>query len=350
MSDEGSADIGGGAETTATSGGGPAVGREVGEAASQSALGGSAKPAASKDKAEPAEKPPAPVFKYKRGGAEAEADGEALARMVSDDYEHEFTGPGGRPHKMKYTDLVQHAQLGLGADAKMRALAEERKRFDEEVRAAAGDDNARMAFMMQRLGIEDPDMWAIERAQTIAQARQQAAELMQQGRGGEAVAILERLQAERMQRRDMLDRAMKQRAESERESGERMQRHQANVRAAFEKAGIPWTRDNFEAAEAAHERWARLDIAKSYGEIASEVGKGLSDRRAAELREAIKRDGLGYFPEDVRRMIREMELEAAKAAKREGKAPEPKAQARPAEEAPKGQTMAEYMRSQRRSA
>src|SRR5688572_23706351 len=64
-----------------------------------------------------------PKYKYKRGEQELEEDGESLAKKLSDDYEHEFSGPGGKKFKLAWPDIGKRIALSEGAKARMERAA-----------------------------------------------------------------------------------------------------------------------------------------------------------------------------------------------------------------------------------
>jgi hypothetical protein len=325
-----------------------AVGRtRVGEAEERDAEG-KPKPRAAKDASEAAKAKA--LYKYRRAGAEAEADGDTLARLVGDDWEHEFTGPGGKPRKMTYTDLVRHAQMGVGAQQKMTQAAEEQRRWREAVDFANKSDDDKLAFMVSHLNIEDPDMWILKQADALEQKRSQIIELEKAGRGAEAYELRQKIIEERLARGKRLEEQRAQREQHERQRQEQSRERETKAREAFGKVGLEWGPDIERRANTIADKWAELDIRKTYDEVAAEVAAVVRDERIRELRAILKRDGLKWFPEDLRRELREMELEAVKAAKKEAAAPAKaeveRAAAKPVEES-KGVSAREFMRRER---
>lgn len=311
-------------------------------------------PATGKPRAKPKESTAEAVkalYKVRHGGAEVELPGDELAKRASDDWEHEFTGPGGKPYRMNREQLIRHAQLGIGAENKMRALSERERAFTQSIDFAKKSDADKLAFMVSHLGIEDPDMWILQQAQSLQQKRAHIQELEKAGRGQEAYELRQKIIEERLSREKHLEQARQKHEAEERQHQERTKEHHGKVQGAFEKAGVPWSRETFERAEAIHKRWAQIDVPKTYDEIAAEVAKEFRDERIKELRAFVKREGIKWFPDDLRRELRELELESAKVAKKEGAAPakaaaEAEAQRRKATDE-KPMSEREYARQQR---
>lgn len=360
MEATGGGDVGAGAPSGGDTGGGGSTAPEPGSTSVADALGKgdglesdgdtperkAAKSKGGETKAETA----AAVARYKAliAGQEVEHDGPTLAKMVADDYEVELTGPGGKPWRGTRQALQRLAQQGLGFEQKMRALTEREQRFSQQVELARTDPKARVAFLMTHLGIDDPDQFIIEQYQQLDQKRQRIVELQKAGKGDEAYRLHQEIIQERMERKDLLERAIATRQQQERQHAQALQQHQSKVREAFEKAGVPFSEETFKMAEAAHKRWAEIDVPKTYAEIAEEVAKEQRNAFFKRLR-SIPREKLGTeLPEDWRRLVREWELEQAKVAKKEERAAPPAKKEEPASGTkPKGQSVADFLARER---
>ncbi len=317
-----SADTGGGNTGTGDGGGGPSVADAIGNGRARE-VGSDASEAADKTRAKGKDGKDAPtaaeVARYKAlvGGQEVEHDGPTLAKMLSDDYEHEFTGPGGKPWKGSRAEIERMVQKGLGYEVKNRALAEREQRFQQQLELARKDPKARLAFMMAHLGIEDPDDFVIERYKELDQQRQEHARLIAAGKGDEAFALSQRLAEERLERKKYLENVTGQRQQAQQQQQQAQQQHQGKVRAALEKLGVPFSRETFELAEQIHQKWAELDIPKTYAQIADEVAKQHRDGFHKLLRGIPREKLLTELPNDWRRQLRELEADAAKAIKKD---------------------------------
>lgn len=297
-------------------GGGLAVGRAIGEDAADDPKGEPrAKPKDAKAEA-------AAIARYKAliNGAEVEHDGPTLAKMLSDDFEHEIVGPGGKPQRLTRKEMERLVQQGMGFERKMNALTAREQRAAEELELARKDPKARMAYMMTRLGIEDPDQFIIEAYQQLDGKRRRITELYQQGKGAEAYELQQQLIQERMERKELLERTLGQREQQERQYKQAIEQHRGKVQQAFEKQGIPFSPETFEMAEKAGKHWADLGYEKKYEDIAAEVAKELRGQFHKRLRGIPREKLLAELPEDWRRTMRELEAEAAKVAKKEERA------------------------------
>ena len=310
------ADSGGAAPATetATSAGPSSSGRVVGETPDTGDGGGAER------KAEAAErKEAARLYKIKRGGEEREIDGDELAKRYSDDYEHEFTGPGGKPLKMKWDDVSRAVQLSTGAMTRVQRAAEAEKRLQEA--REWGKQNPG-AYIESQLGIEDHEEWAMQIAQQKYEREQELVEL-QSSNPSEALRRITDGIAKRMERKQQLEQHRMQQETRQREQSQQTQQAQAKAAEAFQSAGVPWSSETRAIASEIFNQYRQADVNLREAEVAKLVKRELHNRRRAELSALPPEELHSLLGADVITKLRAFDVQQLKGAKAAEKAAAP---------------------------
>ena len=282
MSDDLGGDSGGGGGTggaTSTDTGGQAPpsasGRTVGDTPDASDTGGAERRAtAAAEKKEAAR-----LYKVKRGGTEREIDGDELAKRYSDDYEHEFVGPGGKPIKKKWDDVSRAVQLSEGAAARATRAAQLEQRLAAE--REAGKKNPR-DYLRDYLGIDDPKKWVFEQAREDWKRNAEIEELLVSDpqRAREMIQEDARLDAQRVTERE---RAAAQ-ARSDKERSDQATREATSQwERAFQGQGLTWTDETIGLARAIVAKYQQSDVVLPMAEVATLVKRELHTQRRKEF-------------------------------------------------------------------
>lgn len=284
-----------------------------------------------------------PKYKFRRRGEEREHEAEELAKMLDDEYEHEFRGPKGAPVKRKWTELERDVQKAAGAENAIRAAQEERKALTQS--REWGRKNV-ADYLQRYLGVQDPEAWALDVARKRFEQETTINDLMM---GNPAKGIQpDPYRAQEMLReleRNKLTRAQTW-AQQEAEARAAEEKRTASVRdiqskvaAELQKVGIKPTPHNMARAAAIHRENRELDIDLTFDQVAAELRKTLRAELLAALDE--EPDLIGLLGEKRRAKIRELEIAATKDAKKAAAkaAPKPAPSARPVPNGAKPKTI-----------
>ncbi len=288
----------------------------MGGSASDGAEGATGKPRSKADPAKP-DKPAAPKYKVRRGDAEEELEGEELARRLSDDYEEEFTGPGGKKFKVPRAEIGKRVALSEGAKARMERAALTERRIQEE-RAAGKKDP--IAYLEGVLGVEDAERWALELAMKRHQQDEELAQLTASQDPRDQMRAEQMRQdrvRQQLQRREGVQRALqKQAAEQQRLQGAR-EKAGKELQDAFKATGLPWSSATRDIGARILKEYADADIHLPPAELATEVKRTYLRERRAEL-DAMDGPALfAFLGEGLRAKLRQFEVEAMKGAKKQ---------------------------------
>lgn len=283
--------------------------------------------------------------KLKRMGADVELDADTAFSMLQDDYEHEFTGPGGKAVKLAWPDIARQVQLAQGAAARAQRAAEAEKKQAEAIEWGRKNPGA---FIESQLGIDDHEAWA----QRIAYARYQREQeltALATDNPSEYHRQIEQGVQQRLERKAALE---KHRADSERRNTESKQQREAAQReatAAFKAIGLPWTAETREMASKIFREYQQADVLLKPADVADLTRKQYQLARRAELGAMPPEALFAMLGEDTRTKLRAAEVEAMKAAKTaERRAPDTATTKAPKTNgSPNGMTEAEIRRGAR---
>lgn len=275
--------------------------------------------------ADPA-KPAAPKYKTKRGGKEVEYDGSELARMLSDDFEHEFRGPGGKPIKARWSDIERRVQQAEGWEAKMRKATELEQRITAEREWGKQKPEHIEAYLEKHLGVEDVDSFILQRARERAKRDKVLTQLnspLIQGQDGkwynnpdynpsEYNRRVGEIQREKFERRQKAEQAAREAEQKQVQQREQTQRREAAVTAALKDGKVSLNKTTRALADEVIAYHQQMNIKLDAETLAREVKQRYRDLTISEL-SAMDDDGLAeFFGGDFRERMRKIELAAAK--------------------------------------
>lgn len=255
-------------------------------------------------------KPPASKYKYKRGGKELEHTGEELTAQLSDEFEHEFVGPGRKPVKMNWSGISRAVQLSEGALERMKQAAEKEKRYQESIDWGKDPKN-HGAFLESQLGVKDHRAWAQE---IIKQQIAEEAELLEllKNNPDQYHSRMRENARKDLERQQAFDKHTASREQQQKEYAQRRAEVEREATDALKAVGLPIS-DHVKALAG--------KIAREYGE----AGMPLEHADLAALtREAYVKDVFGWIDghddeslvkllgDDRRKRIRELEIKSAK--------------------------------------
>lgn len=317
----------GGSAPSAPSTSGPAPGAvNIGSGGSSGGNASDAQHDVSADKPDPS-KPVAQKFKVKRGGKEAEYDADTLAKMVSDDYEDEFPGAGGKPMKLRREEVARRVQLSEGAMTKMREANEYKARLAAE--REAGKANI-PAYLENHLGVEDYHGHIMREANRFLQQERQLNALSQRtnvdGTPNPNYNISEyhrqmELQArQKFERKQALEQARAQAEQRQVEQRGIAERRQNAIGGALREGKLPVNNVTMQIAESIVQEHIAADH-----ELTAATLQSLTRQRFHELMhsymDSLDEDGTrGFLGDDRRAKFREFEVRWSKAQKKEARA------------------------------
>lgn len=265
-----------------------------------------------------------PKYKLRVGEVEEELPGDELVKRLSDDYEHEIPGPGGKPWRGTRAEMVRMAQRGLGAEMKMREAAAIQKRLADMDEAGKQDVPA---YLHERLGIEDPEEWIRQAARQLFQRDQRVMQLMQSQDANE------RWEGFRMQtelanavaaRKGALAKKLDADAAAQREQQQNVAARKAQAQEVFKAARVPF---NAETEAIGQKIWTdhfeATGLRMTDQEVAAAVKREYTRARRAELEALADEDVFPLLGDKLRERLRALELAAIKGAKAAAKAAEP---------------------------
>lgn len=319
-----------------------------------------------------------PRYKYRRFGKEHEAAAEELAKLLDDDYEHEFHGAGGKPllldgkpAKLKWPDITRAVQRSIGAMDAIRRANESHERNEALFKWAAENEYSNLPQLLEeRLGLEqyqskDPHNgftgyqgWLYDQARALYNQELQLAELERtdhpkfiaeiRKREAERLAAKQRREASFAQRQQAEQRHKAAVAEWERSVGENLGKlgvpMNPRTRAIAESIAREWaeagrgmTPEQREAAglNLTHDQLASMVRDQYHGEIFDYIGSEQDDEKL-----------LAKLPKRLRERLRNAELAALKGAKKQqaAAAPKPPANTNGGPKPRQGLTAAQIMR------
>lgn len=297
-----------------------------GSAESKSSAPRSGKPANDNGQSEAALK-----RKVRRMGEEAELDVDTAYKMLSDDFEHEFVGPGGKPMKARWADLVRAKQYEAGVEQRLKRAAEAEKR-----NLTFLDDGRKnpIEFLEMHLGIDDAEEWAMQLARQRYDRDMQLQTLLQSKNPQDHLRFqqeMRQLERERLERRDRATKSQQEREmKAQREQQMRGERDRI-MRQEFESLGVPFSRDTMELAETIYSRYRNADVMLQPRELAAEVQKQWrNDRRSwlgglplEQLAELMGDELRGKLRDYETTSVKEQRKEQRQQAREESPAPRP---------------------------
>lgn len=285
-------------------------------------------------------------YKAKLFGKEREFTPDELSKMVGDDAEYEIPGVGGKPSRMKFSDMVRHAQKGDGYLTKMRELAEERQRIQAE-REFGKKDIA--AYAEQNLGVEDWRGHVMSEAKRFYSEEQQlnsliARQVPQRMQDGSVRMVdnpnynpseyhqrmAQQAQA-KLERKTKLEQSRNEATQREQQTAHQKQQRDNAIGGALREGKIPQNEVTMRIADAIVDQYMQADMKLTAADLVAETKQRYHEMMYGYM-DAMDEDSLAGFLGDERRAkIREIELKRAKVQRKEARA----ADADPA--APNGQ-------------
>jgi len=275
-------------------------------------------------------------YKYRRGQEEREASGDELAAMLSDDYEDEFSwGEGERAKKVRVTrpDVQRALQQREGYLGMMQQYKERLTEHQQQIEY--GKQNP-LEFFAGHLGLDKyessdsgpggmkktgVDAWIYDRAREIYKRDAEVAELLQTN-PTQAAALMRQQQEATLRRENAMRQHAEQQQRQQQQQRESSGKRKGELQSAFRDAGVPW---NSVTEHLLQQEFAKLTQA---GMDARE----LSPRDlAAYTSEALHKHALGVVDshqgpallkllgDKRRQLLRELELAAVKAERKESR-------------------------------
>lgn len=290
-----------------------------------------------------------PKFKVRRLGREQEFAAEELAKMLDDDYEHDFHGAGGKPLlqdgkpvKMRWRDIVRAVQMHKGATDAARQHNEARQRI-ESIFEQAKDPQHRPLFFEEHLGVEDYDKWVLEEADRVISQQEKLVELAKTNPFMHQ-AELRRLEKERFERRQELKSQREQAQAKRQQSAQRMEQFWQRVEGAFGKVGLKLNARTREIADRITAEFAEAKAGLSFEQLAEYVRDEWHEDLFGYLDGHDDEKLLGLLGNSRRERLRKAELEALKGKKREERQAAPKPAVRTESRDKGGMTAEEFLR------
>jgi hypothetical protein len=262
--------------------------------------------------------PATPKVKIRRGGKDVEHDPSELPKLLSDDYEHEFSGPEGKALKLKWPDITRRVQLSEGAMDKMREAAKERAELAQA--REWGKQNV-PEYLQAHLGVEDFDQFIIDNAKKMVARQEQLAEL--QARDPyEYQRTVAKQATEAANNRLAWERHQQEQQAQAREVSERTARNVAQVAEGLRAVGLKGSDSDIDLAEKVWKEYSEVGYKLTLQDLAALTKQKKLDNIRAEL-DAFDQDGFFELAGDERRAkFREWEMIAAKGAKKDARAAE----------------------------
>lgn len=296
-------------------------------------------------------------FKVRRGGREAEFTAAEMAKMLDDEYEHDFHGAlgkplliDGKPVKHNWKGIQRAVQDATGAAEARRRFSEESKRFAQMREWAKAPEN-RATFMQRELGIEDFDQWVLERAGEAFERRTKMVELAAKDPVAYEREYKANLDAQSKAQREALERLEKQQ-NSEREHGERVRQWTGRLGEELKKiGGVPLNSRTYEIAVQIRDAWDEAQQQLPWDKLAEFVRDAWHEEIFGYIDPQPDEALLQLLGDKRRERLRAAEIAALKGKKAAAKAAEtgsaPKPKPNGATKPRDGMTAAEFLRSGR---
>jgi hypothetical protein len=281
---------------------------------------GDSKPAAAKPKATP---PPdstatAEALKARVLGRDFEGSQEDLLGMLSDDFEHEFTGPGGEPVKLNWAGVGRAVQMSHGALARMQQAKELQKQLEQQrVWAQENPDNM-AAYLETHLGVEDHEAWVIDRAKALYQ-RDQELEQMHQNAPSEYHRRMKELAQARFERKQAWEKRQAEQQQAAKDRAAQTAEVRREVEGALKELGLPLSDTVLAHAGRIFREYRDADFQIEWPQLAQLT----RDAHRKELRGSIGGLGddelLSVLGDGLRERLRKLEADAARGARNEAR-------------------------------
>ena len=250
-------------------------------------------------------------FKAKWRGADHEDTAENLRRMLSDEYEHEFSGPEGRTVKQTWPQITRSVQLSEGAQQKMREAAEERKRYSSMLEW--GKANV-PEFLSSQLGMDIEDL-VMEHGRRMFERSQEYAKLSPIERERRIAQDAER----KAEAKYAWERQQRELAEQARSAKEAESRAEAAVSQALQQRGLKPSAKNLALARELYQEYSSVGFKLTLENLADmtveKYRKGLLDELDGHEGESL----LQLLGSERREKLRQLEIAAADTEKRKAK-------------------------------
>ena len=292
----------------------------------------------------------APKYKLRRGGRDQEMTGADLAKMLDDDYEHDFHGAGGKPLlqdgkpvKMRWRDIARAVQMHRGASDAMRQHNEARQRIEGIFDFGKKPENL-PHFLEEHLGVESFDDWILERAKEVVDQQDRLLELAKADPYRHQ-AELQKLAQARFQRKQQAKDRQTQAEQQRREQAARWDQHWSTVGSALGKVGLKLNERTRAIADQICKDYAEAKAELPYEQLAEFVRDAYHDEIFGYIDGHDDEKLLALLGNGRRERLRKAELEALKGKKKAAKEAEPKPAPRSEPREPTGMTAAQFMRS-----
>jgi hypothetical protein len=295
-----------------------------------------------------------PRYKYRRFGKEQEHAAEELAKMLDDDYEHEFHGAGGKPllvngkpAKMKNAEIVRAVQMSSGAIDAMRRANESHERNEGLFKWASEDSYKNLPHLLEeRVGLDQYvskdsgftgyQGWLYDQARALYNEEVQLAEL-EKSDHPRFIAEIRRREAERLAAKQRREQTFQQRQQSQQQHKQAVAEWERNVGAKLSEIGVPMNARTRAIAESIAREWGEAGRGMT-PEQREAAGLNLThDQLAGMVRDSYHEEIFGYIggeqddekllaklPKRLRERLRNAELAALKGAKKQQAATTPK--------------------------
>lgn len=279
-------------------------------------------------------------IRLKYMGREEEIDDpRKLAERFTDDYEWEFTGPGGKPVKKRWPDIERDVQLSSGAQERMKQANAMRQQQQALIAWAKEDGFKNLPAALEHLfGVDDAfdiaEQLTFQRYQTRAQREAVAAQLAVNPDDPRLRQEFERLlaaesQAKHFRRQSWSEKWGQHQGQGQQVAAESQRREQV-TRGELKNVGVKETPHTLARAE-----YIRRTAEREYGiqleprQVAHQLRKEL-DAEVLEHLDAMPVEKLlSYLGESRRAKLREAEVAATKAAQKAQRQAAPAKRAEP---------------------
>lgn len=289
----------------------PAAGAEGGAPDSGGDLGGSANEAAAAREGGGKDTPAEAKLKAKWFGKDHEASPAELRKMLSDEYEHEFSGPEGRKVKQNWKAIQRSVQMAEGAHDKMREAAVERAKYGELINW--GKQNV-PEFLSAHFGVDIEDL-VITHGRQMFERQQEYAKL--------GPIELQRKVAQDAERKAEAkyswERQQRERAEQTRTSKEAEQRAESAVGAALGQRGLKATPKNIALAKAIFQEFSEVGYKITLEDLADMTVERYRGDLLGELDGHEGEKLLELLGPERRAKLRELEMASVKSDKDKAK-------------------------------
>jgi hypothetical protein len=261
--------------------------------------------------------------------------------MLSDEYEHEFPGPAGKPVRLKWDGIQRAVQQSHGWENKMREAKALHDKHGEEMKLARADIPAYIeARLIDRDSKDGPKSFDDIAAQHVAKMYRESEELRElsepyvTGRDGKLyqnpkynpIAAQGRMQEKAraaLERQNALDGQMRSQQESQRAAQEQGDRNRKMVADALQGVGLKPNKYAMALAQEIYEEHAELGAIEmlTLPNLAALTLKRLRENVIDEHINGLDDDGLlGWLGDDRTKRIQEILVARAKGQKREERA------------------------------